>query len=243
MIIRHQCSKLFALPTCSVRKTGKITDVECISLPCIRKTGLITDGECISLPCIRKTGEITDGASILPPCIRKTGEITDGECISLPSIRKTGLITDGASKIDVCALRTRHEAGERAPQVSLANLLRAGGDHLFRLRCCARAPASQMPRQHSIRNSARHYQRHKSRTTLPAFLRRPATSLVSAQHSRINNSAAVPVDLHYASHRHAEPSYRNRVKWRHPLCISTPHLADALHNITFSSGKQPPKPG
>ena len=126
MIIRHQCSKLFALPTCSVRKTGKITDVECISLP----------------------------------CIRKTGEITDGECISLPSIRKTGLITDGASKIDVCALRTRHEAGERAPQVSLANLLRAGGDHLFRLRCCARAPASQMPRQHSIRNSARHHQRH-----------------------------------------------------------------------------------
>jgi len=158
MIIRHQCSKLFALPTCSVRKTGKITDVECISLPCIRKTGLITDGECISLPCIRKTGEITDGASILPPCIRKTGEITDGECISLPSIRKTGLITDGASKIDVCALRTRHEAGERAPQVSLANLLRAGGDHLFRLRCCARAPASQMPRQ----------QHQKFRKTLPA---------------------------------------------------------------------------
>ena len=201
MIIRHQCSKLFALPTCSVRKTGKITDVECISLPSIRKTGLITDG-----------------ASILPPCIRKIGKITDG-----------------ASKIDVCALRTRHEAGERAPQVSLANLLRAGGDHLFRLRCRADVIC--------ITHPARQHLHHTSRTAASAFLRRPVTSLVSAQHSRINNSAAVPVDLHYASHRHAEPSYLNRVKWRHPLCISTPHLADALHNITFSSGKQPPKPG
>ena len=52
-----------------------------------------------------------------------------------------------------------------------------------------------------------------------------------------------PLTAKGASHRHAEPSYLNRVKWRHPLCISTPHLADSLHNITSSSGKHPPKPG
>jgi len=70
MIIRYQCSKLFALPTCSVRKTGEITDGECISLPSIRKTGLITDGASILPPCIRKIGKITDGASkidVRPP--------------------------------------------------------------------------------------------------------------------------------------------------------------------------------
>ena len=43
MIICYQCSKLFALPTCSVRKTGEITDGVCILLPCIRKTGETTD--------------------------------------------------------------------------------------------------------------------------------------------------------------------------------------------------------
>jgi len=89
MIIRYQCSKLFARPTCSVRKTGEITDGAGISLPCIRKTGEITDGACISLPCIRKIGEITDGACISLPCIRKIGEITDGAGILLPCIRKT----------------------------------------------------------------------------------------------------------------------------------------------------------
>jgi len=68
MIIRYQCSKLFALPTCSVRKTGEITDGANILLPCIRKTGEITDGANILLPCIRKTGEITDRASKIDVC-------------------------------------------------------------------------------------------------------------------------------------------------------------------------------
>ena len=96
------------------------------------------------------------------------------------------------------ASKDQHEAGERAPQVSLANLLRAGGDHLFRLRCraditCARnavtAPSSKIPYSStSIRNAV---------TATPAFLRRPGTGhICNSQTIRyIQNSGVSAIPL------------------------------------------------
>jgi len=91
MIIRHQCCKVFALPTCSVRKTGEITDGACISLPSIRKTGLITDGASILPPCIRKIGKITDGASkidVRPPDPARSRRASPSGIAREPALRR-----------------------------------------------------------------------------------------------------------------------------------------------------------
>ena len=70
---------------------------------------------------------------------------------------RNGFLVHVIVHASLCA-RGQHEAGERAPQVSLANLLRAGGDHLFRLRCRADITSATNPVQHtSIRNPAQHH--------------------------------------------------------------------------------------